>query len=369
MSKILNVIYTNTYGGGETLLQTIFKCAIFDRDNIIFLVIGSVNGEFQSNLESMGYTVYWQKAPAIEFSRGWNYYFLSFCFVLFGLFRFTILHFNILRKCKIIHSHEPRCFLALIPYCAITGTKIIFHAHGFSSLTRSIFIRFGAFFPNSVTLISVSNKLQETLGFSKCTHLFRFVLPNCIDLSEWKPIKVNRHDAKVFLNVGRWIDVKRQSEIIDCFLKVKEQFSEIKLKILTDKVPPIFCGLEEKGVFFVCGANKNAVKKEYYEADFFVFFSDEREGFAIVLLEAMASGLPIISSHVGLMEEIDYGLKIEVNDKNGLTSAMTNCLNNPAFCQRLASQSETIVSEYDCGNIAKKLKGIYNFIEKKGKQY
>lgn len=65
------------------------------------------------------------------------------------------------------------------------------------------------------------------------------------------------------------------------------------------------------------------------------------EGMPMVILEALASGRPVVATRVGAVEKLVLpevtGLLVEPGDVTGLREAMLRCLGNPAFARQLAA--------------------------------
>lgn len=76
----------------------------------------------------------------------------------------------------------------------------------------------------------------------------------------------------------------------------------------------------------------------YRDARFFVLSSNE-EGLAIVLLEAMASGLPVVSTACGgpatVVRDGETGFLTPVGDAKALAGAMEKLLTQPELCERM----------------------------------
>ena len=84
-------------------------------------------------------------------------------------------------------------------------------------------------------------------------------------------------------------------------------------------------------------------------SDMFVFPS-EREGFGNALVEAMAVGLPVVSSRIegaaaDLVIEGKQGLKFEVGDVAGLAAAIRSMLADEPLRQRLGAAGLAVVTQ------------------------
>jgi glycosyltransferase involved in cell wall biosynthesis len=86
----------------------------------------------------------------------------------------------------------------------------------------------------------------------------------------------------------------------------------------------------------------------YRNARFFVLSSDE-EGLGIVILEAMASGLPVISTDCGgpatAVVEGKTGFLVPVGDADSLATAMQRLAENPQLCRRMGEAGRTVAEE------------------------
>lgn len=86
----------------------------------------------------------------------------------------------------------------------------------------------------------------------------------------------------------------------------------------------------------------------YRNASFFVLSSNE-EGLGIVILEAMASGLPVVSTACGgpamAVSEGETGLLTPIGDAQALATAMEKLVREPALRERMGREGRRVAEE------------------------
>lgn len=173
------------------------------------------------------------------------------------------------------------------------------------------------------------------------------------------------HDGFVFLNVARQDDNKNQASIIRAFDIIKETNSNTYLYLVGDG--PTHDALEKmiadrklQDMVFLPGMTSSP---EYYYAMADVYIqSSHREAMPLSVLEAMAAGLPIISTDVGGMRDVvkENGILINDNSDQELIDAMNLLINETKDDRRYrASESKRIVERYSSREMAIKYMGIY----------
>lgn len=96
--------------------------------------------------------------------------------------------------------------------------------------------------------------------------------------------------------------------------------------------------------------------------DAFVMASNN-EGLPVAIMEALALGLPVVSTAVGGIPEaitdgVD-GLLVPARDPEALAAAITRVATDPALCARLAAGAATAGDRYDIRTTAARLEEIY----------
>lgn len=179
------------------------------------------------------------------------------------------------------------------------------------------------------------------------------VVPEGIDLGRWQPsadpavlaeFEARRNPFTV-LCVARQYPRKRIVDLIDAFALVTVRESRARLVVIGDgpEHPALVQRVLERGLHGsvrLLGAlpDDDEVRSWYGRASLFCLPS-EQEGFGIVFLEAMASGLPVVSTTAAAIPEVvphgEAGLLVPPRDPHALAEALLQLLQNPALRARL----------------------------------
>lgn len=133
------------------------------------------------------------------------------------------------------------------------------------------------------------------------------------------------------VTVGRLIEAKNQQMLIKAFAKISDKYPDYTVEIygegpLKEDLYNLIKKLNLENRVLLCGNKKNIMT---LVSDYCCFvLSSNYEGFPNVLLEAMASGLPVISTNfsTGIANELIKngvnGYVIDTNDINKLSSKL-----------------------------------------------
>ncbi len=168
-----------------------------------------------------------------------------------------------------------------------------------------------------------------------------------------------------FINVARMMLQKNQRLLVDAFAKAyKSTDGNCELRFVGDgglrkeleaRVKEL--GIQDVITFY---GNVSNVSDYLADADVFVLSSDY-EGLPLSGLEAMASGLPIVSTNVGGMADIvtDNGILVEKGDTDGLASALISYVNDHELIERHSKNSFRNVKQYDVSSFIQKYEELY----------
>ena len=182
-----------------------------------------------------------------------------------------------------------------------------------------------------------------------------------IDLSDFPPVHAEKREKKI-VAVGRLAKQKNFKLLIDAFSSLPDRYSEYKLVIYGDgpERGELSRRVEEKGLsgrVSMPGTSEH-VHQDIANATLFVMSSDF-EGMPNALMEAMALGLPCISTDCpcgGPSELIEYGvngLLVPLGNKDAMVTAMARVLDDNMFSDKLSKNAINIRDTHNLDIICK----------------
>jgi glycosyltransferase involved in cell wall biosynthesis len=272
-------------------------------------------------------------------------------------------------KPDIVHTHMS-AFIYTIPWIFLKGKKILHTIHNrpiyeFSQKLRSIIK--ALYQMKKAVPIAISDTIaKEVKDVYKIKEDRIEVIYNPVDINLYNrnSIENKKSDDITFINVARFTNVKNQSLLIDAFSKVREQINNVKLILVGDGE---LRNLVEKKVaqnglsdVVEFTGNIQNVAEKLRSADVFVLPS-HYEGLPLTILEAMASGLPIIATNVGGVPDIvkDNGFLFKDNDLNGLVAAMLELAQDMKVREEMGKKSIKYVEKFDVKSIADQYQLLY----------
>ncbi len=193
---------------------------------------------------------------------------------------------------------------------------------------------------------------------------------NGIDLALYKPKEQVKKEIFTVAAVGRTVPVKNQLMLIkavEFLLTQPDLKNQLRLIIVGngDLLPTFQSYILEnqlqKNIELL--GSRNDVAAILQTVDLFVLPS-LAEGIALTLLEAMATGLPVIATDVGgnpeLITDSKNGFLISSQNKKQLANVILNYYNNPELCKKhgIAAQ-KTVEEQFSLSAMTKKYLTLY----------
>ena len=201
------------------------------------------------------------------------------------------------------------------------------------------------------------------------------VIPNPINEKFVNLPAINeKQKEKTVINVGRLTSQKNQKVLIDAFEIVHKQHNDYILKIfgegeLKEELQKQIDEKHMNGYVKLMGETENIVE-ELQKSMMFVLSSDY-EGMPNALMEAMAVGLPVISTDCPcggpryLIKNNDNGILVQVNNKDEIVKAICKIIEDENFAKNIGKNAKKIVDDVNPVKIFEMWENYINEIVKK----
>ncbi|MDB9980267.1 N-acetyl-alpha-D-glucosaminyl L-malate synthase BshA [Ulvibacter sp.] len=225
---------------------------------------------------------------------------------------------------------------------------------------------------NSDVVTSVSQSLKEdTLRLFDIDKEI-FVVPNFIKVekqgntyTECQRDLMAQPEERIITHISNLRPVKRIVDVIEIFCRIQK---EMPAKLLMVGEGPekemaeemcIAKGIEDKVLFL---GNSNEIDKILCFSDLFLLPS-EKESFGLAALEAMACGVPVISSNAGGLPEVNVqgvsGFLSAVGAVDEMSDNAVAILKDPETLAKYKNQAKEEALKFDTKNIVPLYEAVY----------
>jgi len=179
------------------------------------------------------------------------------------------------------------------------------------------------------------------------------------------PPDTHREGSKVnILCVGRLIERKGQHYLLQAFARLREKCHDCDLGLILAGTGDFADYLEQMAldldianlVTFTGFVSRDEMPEIYRRADIFVLPS-QNEGMSIALLEAMASGLPVVVTDTGgtaeLVEKGENGYVVPWADVAELTTTLEMLIVDSQTRKRMGAESWKITKEFNWESVTR----------------
>lgn len=190
------------------------------------------------------------------------------------------------------------------------------------------------------------------------------IVPEGIDLAHWAHVAAAppRRAGATILCVARQYPRKHVADLVRAMVEVRQTVPQARAIIIGDgpehaTLQRLVRDLRLEDSVRLMGAipSHDAVARAYAEADLFCLPSVQ-EGFGIAFLEAMASGLPVVSTTATAIPETvphgEAGLLVPPGDGRALAGALIELLGDERLRRRLGDGGRAWVRRFDWSHVA-----------------
>jgi len=259
-------------------------------------------------------------------------------------FMIALYYANIMKRIGIqkIHCHFGDRKLFIGYFCKRIlnlPLSVTIHAHEF--VTNPNFKMFKHAIKQCDTAIAVSEQNRTILEkeYSVPSEKIK-VVKLFIDMEKFAD-----SDMKRILWVGRFVSEKRLDILLESIKLLNRDDVQLIIVGFGPENPAEIAA--EKGIagkVIVFGKlDQRQLSFFYQNCDIFCL-SSEREGIPVVLMEAMAVGMPIVATDVGAVKElVKGGILIKPNDPKALAEGLNMLIDNPGLRKSMGEKNKKIV--------------------------
>ncbi|MCH7827423.1 MAG: glycosyltransferase family 4 protein [Bacteroidetes bacterium] len=272
---------------------------------------------------------------------------------------------------------------SVLSACESLNIPLIVHFHGFDAFEiktiQDYKNKYKKLFNYSSSIIAVSKPMVEQLLSLGAKKEKIFYNPCGIDMDLFKKVSP-QNSSPNFLAVGRFTPKKGQKYTIEAFNTAHKKHPDAKLYFVGDGEDLDECKklvnklYLDKSIIFLGRQTQNHIielisKSRGFLQHSIISSSGDMEGTPLVILEASASGLPVVSTfHSGIPEAVLHtktGYLVEEQDVNRMAEYIIKLIECPELCKKLGDAGhEHILTNYNINNrIYKLLQLLQSFIK------
>lgn len=265
------------------------------------------------------------------------------------------------------------------------GTKVIYVAHGFHFYAGAPKKNWVMFYPvekmlSRYTDVLITINQEDYQRAEKFYAKEVYYVPGIgIDIHKYETSEADRQSVRntfgfteddfVIMSVGQLSKRKNQETVIRAMAEIpdeKVKYLIVGLGEKEDSDRQLITQLDLKTRVVLAGYRED-IKELLHAADAFVFPSLQ-EGLPVALMEAMAAGLPSVSSRIrGNVDLISDGIEgklVEPMDIRGYAQAVMELERQPSVREKLIANSKRKIQQFSIEHVHEKMKQIYLTIGK-----
>lgn len=344
--KVLHILSSFVTGGAEKLVVDLLSNYDDQRFEMAAVSFGSkMNYIFEQELERKGIVVYY-----LNKRKGLDLSIYSKLYKLFQQFKPDVVHTHL----YVIRYTLLPAFLNRVPVMVHTIHNNI---ESKEQNKLGLYIEKVAYHNFGMVPVAISESVK--LSIIKTYNLAQKYLPiiiNGIDTGKYNGGQAGRkkNQSLQLIHVGRLNKQKNHALLINVFKVLIDRGFDLHLNLvgegelkqeLVKQVAAL--GISDRVHFL---GVRSDIPELLQASDLFVFSSDW-EGLPLVVLEAMAAGLPIVSTRVGGVPEIvkdqENGVLVEPGNQQMLVEAIAKLIGDQSKMDAMGAKSREISAQYD----------------------
>ncbi len=193
------------------------------------------------------------------------------------------------------------------------------------------------------------------------------IIPNIANLERFA-YRLREPAPPIVLSVRNLTPVYNVACALRAFARIRSEYPEAVLYVAGDgperrRLENLRVELELDKVEFL-GNLDNAELAGYYERANLFINTSTTDNMPVSILEAFASGLPVVSTEVGgipyLVRHGETGLLAADNDHRSLGDSLLRLIREPELARTLTEQARREVQRYSCERVRAEWIGVYS---------
>lgn len=349
-TKVVVTIPDFSAGGAETMVSQLVSNLDFEKFDVFLLVIRKPLDNFiERSVDPRVKIIYLNKGMGFDIRTVWRAN-------------------RVLKKIKpdVIHTHL-QSFMYVAWYVMFHRVRMLHTVHNTPEeesrgirrkVLRFLFKR-GKAIPVGIS-DTITSCIKTLYAIDRCETVY-----NPVDTRRFFPAEhEERRETFRIITIGRMTSVKNQALLIETFAAYHKRYPNSELIVLGDgPLREELVALTER-----LGCNEcvrlpgvvSDVRDRLVSSDVFVLTS-LYEGLPMTILEAMACGLPVISTDVGGIRDIvgDNGILIDTPDREAFLTAFEKLGENPEERKRMGARSRTLSEQYSVDSVCRQYESLY----------
>ena len=275
----------------------------------------------------------------------------------------------------VIHFHEP-----FVPFLSL---QILRHSQ---SVNVATFHAYSGFSPSyefgKRTMGRFAKRLHGRIAVSAAARHFigRFfpgeykVIPNGVDLAQFQgvpPFARWRDGIPNILFVGRFESRKGLMYLLRAYYQLRLEGLGCRLLIVghgpqAAEARRYIRSRRLGGVEMLGRLPEHDKARAFATADIYASPATGQESFGIVLLEAMAAGVPVVCSDIhgykGVVRRNEQAVLVPPRDAEGLAAALGTLLRDPLLRQRMGESGRARAQQFGWEAVTAKVEDYYGFV-------
>lgn len=262
--------------------------------------------------------------------------------------------------------------------CDRAGVRLLAHFHGFDAseaLRMPLFkLAYRRMAKSAASIICPSKYIASNLANIGLPENIIHVIPCGVDTEKFSPPLAPDRDPNLLITVGRFVEKKSPQSTIKAFAAIAKRFPNARLEMvgegeLLDECENLVGKLFLSDRVLFHGKRQHMfVRKLMGKASVFLQHSvtgrnGDAEGMPVSIMEAMASGLPVVATrHAGIPEAVvdgECGFLVEEGDTKSMSERMAELLENPSLRKKMgAAARKRAIENFDAAKSLNRIRTL-----------